>query len=86
MPDGKLDVALNEIFGDAMDEANGEGPTRRAAKRDVPRLLAALDGVLKRHAPDRDESSWCAACGFSYPCMTVRDISRHLLGEEGSDE
>lgn len=57
-----------------------------AARADVPRLLAALDGVLKRHAPDRDESSWCAACGFSYPCMTVRDISRHLLGEDGSGE
>ena len=46
---------------------------------DAPRLLAALDEVLKGHHRDAVTPDWCGGCGFSWPCSTVQAISRALL-------
>jgi hypothetical protein len=46
-------------------------------------LLAAVDAVLKEHRPDLGETSFCQECGHSWPCMTVRVITRKLTGEAG---
>lgn len=53
---------------------------RRVVTLHAPRLLAALDGVLKLHvqAPEPD-TAFCADCGLGYPCPTVQAISRGLL-------
>ena len=40
-------ATLAGIRTDAENEAAGLGPTRRAAERDIPRLVAALEAVLK---------------------------------------
>ena len=52
---------------------------------DVPRLLAALDEVLKLHHPAIGQPEWCEESGFSWPCSTHEAISRALLGEEGDE-
>ena len=51
-----------------------------APKADVPRLLAALEAVLKLHSPIPDGPEWCRECGHSFPCWTRRVISRALTG------
>ena len=62
-----------------------------AAAEDVPRLLAAIEGVLAEHRPEDSgqrigsEAEWCESCGYCWPCSTVRAISRALLGEGGTD-
>ena len=61
--------------------------------RDVPRLLAALDEVLKLHHEDQGDCDHCWECeklygeavGVSWPCPTVQAISRALQGEESTD-
>jgi hypothetical protein len=46
---------------------------------DVPRLLAALDAVLKHH-PVLSAVGYCETCARPYPCAEVQDITRALTG------
>lgn len=61
-----------------------------AARTDVPRLVAALEAVLARHAAEHVEGHWlCGHCfGWDsepvpYPCPTVTAITTAL--EESHD-
>jgi hypothetical protein len=67
----------------------GEAAARSQA--DVPRLLAAVEAVLKLHAPTGvfPPLQACSECSWPsppspvpYPCATVRAITRELTGEE----
>jgi hypothetical protein len=56
---------------------------------DVPRLLAAVEAVLKEHQPvNRGEGlePICGTChrGF-WPCSTYEAITRKLSGKDSSD-
>jgi hypothetical protein len=66
-----------------------------ASTSDVPPLLAAVEAVLKRHAPTGafpPGSDVCTECGierdvpWSWPCPTIEAISAALLGREDDDE
>jgi hypothetical protein len=57
-------------------------------------LLAAVEAVLKRHAPTGafpPGSDVCTECGierdvpWSWPCPTIEAISAALLGKEATD-
>ena len=57
---------------------------------DVPRLLAAVEAVLRDHEPrtripPNRHYSICRACSRIWPCATVQDITSKLLskGETG---
>jgi hypothetical protein len=68
----------------------GEAAARSQA--DVPRLLAAVEAVLKLHAPTdvfAGSGQACSECSWPsppspvpYPCATVRAITREPTGEE----
>lgn len=57
---------------------------------DLPRLLAALDGVLALHSIDQHECEcgevhgpYCSECvGESWPCPTVAAVTTALEGQE----
>jgi hypothetical protein len=56
---------------------------------DVPRLVAALDGVAAVHQKlpggPTDDGYYCRNCGGGWPCATYRAISRALQGEESTN-
>jgi hypothetical protein len=101
MPDDTLPAALDEIRElvserdklvacaavAAVSVAEFNAAQDRLAER-VPRLLAALDEVLKLHhrIPPRPVSQRnfdsCRICrNYRWPCPTIQAISRALLGE-----
>lgn len=103
MPDN-LTVALDEIRERANRRLTFPVTSSTALQGaiesagDVPRLLAALDEVLKLHQPvGRGRVMNCCEgceavngefhedCCHEWPCPTVQAISRALLGEEGGD-
>ena len=52
----------------------------------APRLLAAVEAVLKHHRPvehSRYHTIVCGICREIWPCGEVQAISRELLSEEG---
>lgn len=51
---------------------------------DVPRLLAAVERLLKIHVTD-ERALLCAGCADVWPCQDYRAISAALLGEETTD-
>ena len=67
------------------------------ARTAFPRLLAAIEAVLKRHRPvKRGLSTVCSTCVHrvgngvrydrsSWPCPEVEAITRELTGKEESD-
>ena len=76
-------TTLEEIRRDAKDETEGLGPTRRASKRDAPRLVAALEAVLGLHQPtpiygmaDDGKKSLC-----DHPFG--EDTDAHFEGDDG---
>jgi hypothetical protein len=80
MADDRVAAYLAEVRRDAYDEAAGLGPTRRAAKRDVPRLLAAVEAVLEltRDTDGHDLPGWSELPVVEFQVA----ISRALLGGE----
>jgi hypothetical protein len=54
---------------------------------DIPRLVAAVEAVLRDHEPrtpipPNRHYRICRACSRIWPCATVQDVTRELLGEE----
>ncbi len=58
-PDGQ------EIFGGSVDQPGADLRFAARARTDIPRLLAALDAVLERHAPT-------ATTRYTEPCKVHR--------------
>jgi hypothetical protein len=54
------------------------------ACQDVPRLLAAVEAVLKLHY--RKQVPVCETCRVRWPCPTVGAITAALTGKEAGDE
>lgn len=63
--------------------AFGEGAS------EIPRLLAAVEAVLKHHEPV-DDGRWhtivCGRCRETWPCGEVQAISAALLGKEANHD
>ncbi len=60
----------------------------RDSARDVPRLLAALDAVLKAHRNADGRCAWCRGQDGErqkWPCGEYLTITRALTGEGGTD-
>jgi len=53
----------------------------------MPRLVKALEAVLKEHRQGfQDDNRFCSDCLVSWPCPTVRAIVRELNGDNGGDD
>lgn len=64
-----------EGFGHGSNQKDAEFIS--AARTDIPRLLAALDGVLALHYEDLFRghlSNGCKTCGHDWPCPTVAAV------------
>jgi|ERR1035441_362524 hypothetical protein len=55
-----------------------------AAAVDAPRLLKAVDAVLKLHEPDPANPAWCRDCTFAWPCSTYRAVTAELIKGEAT--
>ena len=69
-----------EKLADAWDEGYHAG--HEDARDDVPRLVAALRGVLATHQEDTCKCCQCGTacreCRAPWPCPTVREITEAL--------
>lgn len=85
MSDGKVDAALDEIrerYSKAAPGVSSNPVLYMDSADDVPRLLAALDEVLKL------ADWWDANPSVTYQHMALglrATVARGLLGEDGSD-
>jgi hypothetical protein len=48
---------------------------------DVRRLVKTVEAVLAEHHEALTEPGFCAGCGFTLPCATMRAITRELTGK-----
>lgn len=71
------------------DAAEWLGAAYRLADEDVPRLLAAVDAVLKlhhrlhpeAHCEECRKAPYCGHCGSPWPCRDYEDLRSAVLAE-----
>lgn len=66
---------LDQVRAESRDFAADQGALGTA----YDKLDTALGRVLAKHVSDT-EGMWCLECCFSWPCRTVRAISKALEG------
>lgn len=74
--------ARQEDYGEARESFRRTADFIARARDDVPRLVAALRGVLATHQEDTCKCCQCGTacreCRAPWPCPTVREITEAL--------